>query len=355
MANLSKAFWRWKEVILITLVVRGLLFFYTSFNLGGLSNIFYPWVRWDGPHYLEIAKNWYQSFGEQALFIVFYPLYPLIVKIMTFLTTDPFTSSILVSTIFSFAASIALFELTLLDYPKKKALLAVWFLNIFPTSYFLQASYTESLFLAVSILTVYFFRKKYFILSGIFGLLSTLTRANGVLLIPLLLGELKSSRISRSIISFALLVIGTLIYLGINFVTFGDPLYFVKPLTSNWYKHLEWPWAGINNLISSLPPYSSENFYIYFSELAALIFILIMTISIFFKVRKSYAVYLLTNLLVFTSTSFILSTPRYSLSLFPIFIALSLLKIRLQIILSIVSISTLLKLTLMYTQGGWAF
>lgn len=345
MANLSKAFLRWKEVILITLIVRGLLFFYTSFN-------FYPWVRWDGPHYLEIAINWYQSSGEQALFIVFYPLYPLIVKMMTFLITDPFTSSILVSILFSFTASIALFELTLLDYSKKKALLAVWFLNIFPTSYFLQASYTESLFLTVSILTVYFFRKKYFILSGIFGLLSTLTRINGILLIPLLLGELKSS---RSIISFALLPIGTLIYLGINFVTFGDPLYFIKPLTANWYKHLEWPWVGINNLIFSFPIYSDENFYIYFSELVALIFISVMTIDVFFKVRKSYAVYLLTNLLIFTSTSFILSTPRYSLSLFPIFIALGLLTIRLQIILSIVFILTLLKLTLLYTQGRWAF
>lgn len=352
MANLSKAFLRWKEVILITLVVRGILLFYASFNLGETYNIFYPWVRWDGPHYLEIAKNWYQSSGDTALFIVFYPLYPLIVKIVTFLTADPFTSSILVSIIFSFAASIALFELTLLDYSKKVALGAVWFLNIFPTSYFLQASYTESLFLTVSILTVYFFRKKYFLLSGIFGLLSTLTRINGILLIPLLLGELKSP---RSIISFTLLPIGTLIYLVINFFTFADPLYFTKPLTSNWYKHLEWPWIGINNLISSFPPYSSENFYIYFSELTALIFILIMAISIFFKIRKSYSVYLLANLLVFASTSFILSTPRYSLSLFPIFIALGLAKIRLQIILSIISIPTLLKLTLMYTQGRWAF
>lgn len=353
MSNLTRAFFRWKEVTLISLLVRAALILYTSLNLKS-ENIFYPWVRWDGLHYIEIAKNWYQSLGQQALFIVFYPLYPILIKITTFLTHDFLISSILIPLFFSLTSSIILFELTLLDFSKKTAFLAVWFLNIFPTSYFLQASYTESLFLTVSMLTVYFFRKNLFINSGLFGSLSTLTRVNGILLLPLLIMESKS--FGNNTLSFLLLPFGSLLYITINFLTFGDPFYFTKSLSTNWFKHFEWPWLGIGSLIKSVPHYTDKDFYIYFSEVVALFFILIMTFYTFLRIRKSYGVYILLNFLIFTSTSFILSTPRYILSLFPIFIALGTLKNKfLLLILSVVFIIALFKLTLMYTQGRWAF
>ncbi len=43
------------------------------------------------------------------------------------------------------------------------------------------------------------------------------------------------------------------------------------------------------------------------------------------RLRPSYAVWMTLNLLLFTSTSFILSVPRYSLTLFPLFILFALL------------------------------
>lgn len=353
MADLNKVVLRWKEIIIITFLSRAFLFLISTLTLHP-SNIFYPWVQWDGPHYIDIAKNWYQSSGEQALWIVFSPFYPILIKIFNFVINDFSISAIIVSIVFSFLASIMLFELTLLDFEKKIALFAVWFLNIFPTSYFLQASYTESLFLTLSMATVYLFRKKFYIHSGIFGMLASLTRINGILLLPVLLMETKS--IKKSLVSFIMLPLGILFYLIINYLTFSDPLYFRKPLATNWHKQLQWPWISIQSTINYLPPINHPGFYINFSELAFVAFSLFSGLYIFLKIRKSYGVYILINFLFFSSSGYIMSTPRYVLVLFPLFIMMG--KIKNKIILTIISLLSIILLiyyTNFYIRGQWAF
>lgn len=354
MANLNKALRRWKEVIFITMIIKLLLFAVPLIFFPKSANLFTFWVHWDGPHYIDIAKNWYQTNGEPTLFIVFYPLYPLLIKFLALFLKDFSVSSILVPIFFSFISSILLFELVLLDFDKRIAFLSVWFLNIFPTAYFLQASYTESLFLALILLSFYLYRKRAYTAAGIFGMLSSFTRVNGILLLPTLLMETRLS--FKNLISFILIPFGLIAYLSINYLTFGNLFYFAKPLTETWFKKISWPWIGVQNLVNSIPNLTDPNFYIYFSELVAIIFIMLMTFIVYFKVRKSYALYMFLNLLLFTSTSYILSTPRYALSLFPIFIALALIKNRFIIIsISVTFLVLLFQLTILYTQGRWAF
>lgn len=345
---------RWKEILLITFSTRLILFIISAINSGENNQLLSSWIRWDGPHYIDIAQNGYKAGGEQALWIVFYPLYPLLIKAASLIISNFSLSAVFVSIIFSFVASVALFELTLLDFEKRVAILGVWFMNIFPTAYFLQGPYTESLFIALSILTVYFFRRNLFLTSGIFGFLASLTRANGVLLLPILLVEKRP--LIKALPTLLLILLGFTVYLGINLVIFKNPFYFTQPLSSNWYKKIDWPWVGINNLIHSIPTINNPNFYIYFSELVFIVFILFLGIYTLLKARKSYGIYLLLNLLLIISTKFILSTPRYSLILFPIFIVLG--KIRSNKIITGVSVlfTTLLyHFCSLYIQGQWAF
>ncbi len=350
-----KALIRWKEVLLITFLTRLSLFIFVYLtNTDSRINYFPVWNRWDGPHYIDIARNGYQTSGESALFIVFYPLYPFLVKLTALLVSDFTIAIILVSLFFAFVAAIFLFELTLLDFNKHTAILSVWFLNIFPLSYFLQASYTESLFLALSLATIYFFRARKFKFSLLFGILSSLTRINGLLLPPILFLEGKFNK--KELLPILFTPLGFMIYLGINYYYFHEPFYFFKPLLNNWYKRSEWPWVGIMNAIHSVPATSNSNFYIFFSEVVAIFFLLAMTIYVFFKVKYSYGVYMLLNFLLITSTSFILSAPRYSLILFPMYIAFA--KINHQKILILISLVFLLFLffmTWVYTQGKWAY
>lgn len=353
MKKISYWLQRWHQVLIITLVIRLSLFLFSAF-LSPDGNLVNSWVRWDGPHYLDIAKNGYQVNGEPALFIVFYPLYPLLIKLVSFLTQDLAVAALLTSLIFTFIAAILLYELALLDFSRKVALTAVWFLNIFPTSYFLQASYTESLFLTTSLATVYFFRINQFTLAGISGTLASLTRFNGLLLAPTLIMEIKSGW--KVLVTVFFTIVGFLIYLLINYVYFNDFFYFIQPLSQNWFKRLDWPWVGITNIIGNLSSVTHPDFYIFFSELVALIFLIIITPLVSRKIRLSYGIYLLTNLLLLTSTNFILSTPRYLLVLFPIYLALAIIKPRwILVTLSGTFLVLLILLTNLYIQGKWVF
>lgn len=350
----NKMLSRWKEVMIITALVRLLLLMLSIIIHPQINNLFSPWIQWDGPHYLDLAKNWYQISGQESLWIVFYPLYPILIKTFNFFVNDFATAAILVSILFSFSASALLFELTLLDFNKRKAVLAVWFLNIFPTAYFLQASYTESLFLTTSLATVYLFRKKLFFYSGVLGMLSTMARINGLLLIPLLALELRY--LKRGFITLLVTPLGFLFYLSINYVLFHNPFYFVNPLYTNWYKRFDWPWVGIKNLFGSIPPYTNALFYAYITETTIILLITFIGMYTFAKIRTSYGIYTLLNLLLFTSTSFVMSIPRYVLILFPIFIALAQIKSKAVIvIISAVFIILLIYFSFLYTQGRWAF
>jgi hypothetical protein len=353
MGIISKAVNRWREVILITIFIKLLLFIVAFATNGhGKPELFFEiWVQWDGPHYLDIAKNWYVTDGLEKNWIVFYPLYPLLVRLFNLLSSNLSLSSIYISLIFSLSSSILLYELCLQDFKKGRALLAVWFLNIYPAAFFLQASYTESLFLTTSLASFLLFRKNSS-LSGVFGALSTLTRVNGLILIPSLLFETKSLRQLWSLLMFPF---GFLTYLFINYSVFSDPFYFTKPLFEYWHKKVDFPWNGVKTGFDSFSGFSPAVQFAYKFEFAAVALCLIVGIYSFFKIRKSYGVYTLLNLLLITSTSFILSAPRYAMVLFPIYIFLSGMNKWLVIPASVTSLVLLLYFTGMYTQGGWAF
>jgi Gpi18-like mannosyltransferase len=244
---------------------------------------------------------------------------------------------------FSLTASILLFELTRLDFDRRTALTAVWFLNIFPTAYFLQSSYTESLFLTLSIGTIYCFRNKLFARSALLGALATATRPNGVMLIPVLFMEamafantnVKTERDHwfKTLATLSFISLGLLGYLAINYFGFGTPFYFLKIQSTFQSQNITWPWVGIQGLLATLH-HAKQSYG--FAEFAAIAFGGVSIPYLLFKVRKSYALYVLLNWLLMASSTFILSRPRYLLILFPIYMMLG--KIRNKWILILISL-----------------
>lgn len=354
--------YKWIEIIAITLFIKVLLLILVISQTNDPNfNLVDTWVRWDGPHYIDIARNGYQTEGDPANFIVFYPLYPLLIKLVGLIVGNLNLSALIISWASSVVASIFLYKLALLDFNKRIAFLSVWFLNIFPTAYFLQASYTESLFLALSLASIYFFRTSNNSYSGFLASLSSFTRFNGLLLIPFFVTELGIKKINlhkllRIFLITTSTIVGFLGYLLLNFLTFGEFFYFRTPLSQHWYKQLELTWVSINNLINFITSMQSINYYIFMGELVAILFTVIISIYVFFKVRISYGVYMMANLLLFVSTGFIMSTPRYILLLFPIYIALAKLSSKIFFaLISIIFISLLIFLTLQYTKGAWAY
>src|SRR5207302_7980063 len=89
---------------------------------------------------------------------------------------------IIVSNLAALIAAFYLYKLTTKEFNKTIAARAVYYLGLFPMSFYLSAVYPESLFLALSIGCIYYIRLRRWWLAGLLGALATLTRSSGVLL-----------------------------------------------------------------------------------------------------------------------------------------------------------------------------
>lgn len=171
------------------------------------------WSLWDSDYYVDIALNGYteKSFStENYENWAFYPLYPLFIRIFSLagLLNITFQSAFVVGLIVSniFFVGALYFLNKLLDYlefsdGKKLAFFLV--LMAFPTSYFLNLAYTESLFLFFSTAGLYFLFTKRGLLAFLMLSLSMITRFNAVaLLLPFYFYYFVSSNSSSTDIKY---------------------------------------------------------------------------------------------------------------------------------------------------------
>ena len=85
---------------------------------------------------LRSQKTGTMNTGDPANFIVFFPLYPILVRLITFNFDDAAVSAFLVANVCSFVAFFYLYKLAKLEFDSKVAVKAVLFMSIFPTAYF---------------------------------------------------------------------------------------------------------------------------------------------------------------------------------------------------------------------------
>jgi len=110
------------------------------------------WTNWDGNNYIVIASQGYSNLGEQ--FFAFFPLYPLLIRIVRFIFGISFPyAGILISRGSLLLAIIFFIKLSEQDFSKKIAYRSAWYMLIFPTSFFFFATYTEGLFLFINLAT----------------------------------------------------------------------------------------------------------------------------------------------------------------------------------------------------------
>src|ERR1700730_14765577 len=170
---------------------------------GHLSPNAYPfvnmWARWDAGWYLDIAKNGYRFLPGEQSNVAFFPLYPYVVRLVhTVIRVPSDTGWLLVGIIVSntalFVALIYLYRLICLDYDRSMAARAVLYLCVFPTTLFLSAVYSESLFLALVVRAFYFARAGRWLFVGALSSATDLCRPPGLLLIAPLAFEYLSQK-----------------------------------------------------------------------------------------------------------------------------------------------------------------
>lgn len=288
------------------------------------------WANFDGVHYVTIAESGYHIYQY-----AFFPLYPIFIRLISYLTKLPTPVNALLISHGSFLYGLILFY-TLSKQGNKNggAWWSVVFLLAFPTSFFFASVYTESFFFLLSLLAISSIREHKWFRGGLFGLLASATRVTGILLlIPFVaeyLSQMKKNRSLSSKGALVMVVLGIGMYMSYLWLTIGDPLAFLHVL----------PAFGTGRSVRELIliPQVIYRYMKIFVSVDPSLFIyhisLFEFISFFgasivlgygWKTQKSLRpliLYAFVSLLVPTFTGTLTSMPRYILSAFPIFIIL---------------------------------
>ena len=100
------------SVVAMVLIVKAMVLIYGALSfqitmgerVRTLTHMLSIWNRWDGPQYLLIAQHGYGVAGDQRLALVFFPLYPWLIRLVAFVVRDPVVSAFAISTIASLVA-----------------------------------------------------------------------------------------------------------------------------------------------------------------------------------------------------------------------------------------------------------
>lgn len=139
-----------------------------------------PWQRWDTIWYSKIALEGYLS----DVRVVFPPLYPLLLRILTPLVgNNVVATGLIVSSGAALVCFVLLYRLARDLEGAEHARRAVLFLAAFPTAFYLFAAYSEALFLALILGAFVCARRERWGWAGVLGGLAAMTRAQGIFLL----------------------------------------------------------------------------------------------------------------------------------------------------------------------------
>ncbi len=221
---------------------------------------------------------------------------------------------------------------------------AVWYLLIFPASFFGSAIYTESLFLLCGIAALFLARRMRWGGAGLMGFLAALTRFTGLIVAPMLAAEWLAQRwksrrgavgeATPNIPSWEALAcaglppLGTLSYMLYLHARFGDGLAFLHA-SSAWGRLPSSPLAAAAELFlrpvqgwgaalgaGALP---LDNWL----DLGFVLLFLGFGIVLLFQKRWSEAIFVLMGAALPFSSGLLMSQRRYMWVLFPAFILLA--------------------------------
>lgn len=360
--------------------------------LSGLARLLVEPLRsWDGLWYKLIAEQGYGD-PQQIARAAFWPLYPWLMRWGSALTGwSPDAVGYLVGNAAFAGALVLLYRLVVIDFDRAVARRTLVAIAFFPTAFFFQAVYTESLFLLLVVGALLAARQERWWLAGIVGALAALTRSYGVLLgLPFLVLLFQQYRLEMrrwfpAVLFAAMPLLGPAI--------FGWHLNRVQGNWRAWADvQLQWnrygspPWETLRCAVESCPPHNLDGadwgwlrallaspswrtLTSYDVRLAAadsdtleLVLTLLFLVLAIIGLRKLppyQSVFLIPGLLIPlyqpSNVHALMSMPRFGLTLFPLFVVLALLVRHRWLAVPLITASALLLvlLTVQFAHGYW--
>ena len=281
------------------------------------------WLHWDTRHYIGIAQDGYTAVGDDRLRLVFFPLYPLMIRLFSPLTGgNLFLSGTVVSLICSAAATAFLYDLAQMHLGKDGAWLAVAYFLLSPMSVFLGCVYTEALFICLSLATVVLLRRGHPWAAALCGMLSAFTRMPGVIIaglfiIAFLAGIPKEGVRLKSLVScigqVLLVFCGLFLYWGVNWLVTGDPMMYLTYQKENWYQSAGSFWQSAGQTMRYVLSTFGEDdwFFTWVVQLAAMAYLFFLLAFEQKKLPFDLAAYSFVYVAVVLSPTWLLSGARY--------------------------------------------
>jgi hypothetical protein len=343
------------------------------------SGLLNYWANWDGGWYSSIAVHGY----AQTLWPAstnFFPIYPALIHVVTLLGLGPAISGVGISLAASLAAFYFLHELAFEYFGARAARAAVLSLAFFPTAFYLNAVYGESVFLAAAIGSIWAARVRgSFVLAAVLGCIAAGTRNVGVFLVLPLLHEWIRQRPrqgARGLVAIGLVPWGLLGYMFWLWRWTAHPLLFNTVARHTWGRKpanpvhtlsRAWDVAGDGAVYAVHPNRvlaarlangsfnAMETYNLVFLALLALLLVFVLV-----RLPAGLALYATLAAVVPTlapaAFSPLASVPRYVLSVFPVFMALGALLARSRALLRtwlVASAAFGVLLTVYFTSWRW--
>ena len=279
---------------------------------------------YDAIHYISIAKNGYT---KEALY-AFFPLYPLSIRLVHHIIPSYKVTAMLLSNLFSLLSAFVLYKM--IDNKKKK-ILAITLLLFSPILAYTTIGYTESLYLLLTITSFYFYKKKNYLISGLFIGLSIITRNTGLVLLgaiglDMLFNIYKKKNTIKELIQLSIIpIIITISYHAYLYINTKDIFKYVTVQFTEWNRtHCNLITMIIKD-IKFVIKYNNS-IYIFIQDLLFYIIALIYSIK-YIKKERAQSIYMIVSLILFTTTCRTtnwLTLPsiglfRYVFSLFPMY------------------------------------
>lgn len=294
-------------------------------------------VRWDAFHYAHIAVSGYDDTSSVA----FFPLYPLLTKILTLVVGNVYVAGLIVSNVALLGALGYLYALAYREFGRGAARYSTFCLAAVPGAVFFAAMYTESLFALLVTATFYHAGARQWRRAALVGALAAATRNTGFILSlvvaleglhgagirlwpgswvvskPTLQGGIRLcvQRIAAArsaFIAAAAIPLGLCAYMAYLGWKFADPLAFVKA-EAGWNKHV-----AIANIVHVVPP-GALTLSLWIDLLVTIGFVpLVLLVCL--RMRPSYVVFTLITFLLSLDTGGIDGMTRYVLMLVPCYL-----------------------------------
>ncbi len=307
-------------------------------DLGYFTDI---WARWDSDFFLRIAQNGYDDASA-----AFHPLYPALIALLGRAFFGHYIlAGLVVSLLACLGSFVLLHRLAEERLDVEGARRTVLYLAVFPMALFLQAVYSESLFLVLVLAAFALAERNRFAGAGVVAGLAILTRAAGLALVPaLVLLAWRSRDRLRAFAGLALVLPVAAIYPLVLWQQVGDPWAFANA-QDRWHRHLShagplgglWNglvagWRGLEQFVvghgthvSAANPMhaAAENI----QALAFLAVFLVLTVVAWRRFGAPYGLFAAVSLAIplsYPSSRWpLLSLPRFGLVIFPLFLALA--------------------------------